>query len=122
MKAAYFLLLFIAATAMGAIVRSYVDEQGRPIDHHVGSYLLKHKMGSTYRVNYNVEMLGNNLIVNMDEVRGVRRVNCDLTNIELVVDFNSVPDAYNFYRSVTSGPDRFVTGGKYNCSEGSLML
>jgi hypothetical protein len=105
---------------MGAIVRSYVDEQGRPIDHHVGSYLVKDKMGSTYRVNYNVEMLGNNLIVNMDEVRGVRRVNCDLTNIELVVDFNSVPDAYNFYRSVTSGPDRFVTGGKYNCSEVQL--
>lgn len=120
MKVAYFLLLLIAATVMGTIVNSYIDEQGRQIDHHVGSYLVKDKMNSMYRVNYNVDMLGNNLIVNIDEVRGVRRVNCDLTNIELVVDFNSVPDAYNFYRSITNGPDRFITGGKYNCSEVQL--
>ena len=117
MKTAYLLLLLITVSVMGAIVNTFVDQQGRQIDHHVGSYLVKDKMNSMYRVNYNVKMLGGNLIVNIDEVRGVRRVNCDITNIELVVDFNSVPDAYNFYRSITNGADRFITGGKYNCSE-----
>jgi hypothetical protein len=61
-------------------------------------------------------MLGGNLILSLDEVKGIRKVQCDITNIELVIDFNSVPDAYSFYKSIADGDQRFVTGGKFNCS------
>jgi hypothetical protein len=63
-------------------------------------------------------MLGGNSIVPLDEVKGIRRVHCDITGIELLIEFNSVPDAYSFYKTVNGGAadQRFVTGGKFNCS------
>jgi len=113
------LTFLLLGTAFSAIIRSYIDEQGRPIDHHVGTYMVRDANNGLYRVKYNVEMLGGNMITNLDEVNGIRRVQCDLTNIEMVVDFNSVPAAYNFYKSVKSddGFEKFLTSGKYNCSE-----
>lgn len=124
--AAFFAFLLLICSAFGTIVKSYIDEQGRPIDHHVGTYLVKDKMQNLYRVKYDVEMLGGNLIINVDEVKGIRKVQCDITNIELMVDFNSVPDAYSFYKTITAGNyERFVSGAEWNCSDvqtGSMML
>lgn len=122
----YLGLLLLLTGTLGTIVGSYEDEKGRQIDHHVGSYLMKDTSGVTYRVTYDVEMLGGNLILNLDQVKGIRKVQCDLTNIDMVVEFNSVPDAYSFYKSITAGAtDRFVTGGNWNCSDvqsGAFML
>ena len=116
----------MAAFAFAAIRRSYIDDKGRQLDQHVGSHLIKDRFGVLYRVKYDVLMLGGNLILNLDQVKGVKKVQCDITNIEMVLDFNSIPDAYNFYKSVySSSSDKFVTGGNWNCSDvqaGSMML
>jgi len=122
----FLVIMLVLATAFGTVIRSYIDEKGQQIDHHVGSYLIKASNGGLYRVQYDMEMLGGNLIMNLDQVKGIRKVQCDLTDIEMVVEFSSVPDAYNFYKDITvSASDRFVTGGNWNCSEvqaGSYML
>ena len=115
---ALLLTLLLLGTTFGAIIRSYIDEKGRQIDHHVGSYMVTDKTGTPYRVTYNVEMLGGDLVTSLDEVAGISKVQCDLNNIEMVVNFNSVPDAYNFYKSVQgNGFDKFLTSGKYTCGE-----
>ncbi len=115
----YLALLLLLGCTFGAVIRSYVDEKGRQIDQHVGSYMVKDQANTLYRVTYDVEMLGGDLVTNMDEVSGIRQVQCDLTNTEMVVNFNSVPDAYSFYKSIKTdgGLDKFLTSGKYNCSE-----
>ncbi len=126
MKTSYLFVLFLFATTFAAVVNTYVDEQGRNIDHHVGTYMVKDVKENLYRVTYDVEMLGGFSIMNIDQVKGVRRVQCDISDIEMVVNFNSVPDAYSFYKTVTaSASDRFVTGSKWNCSDtqsGSFIL
>jgi hypothetical protein len=124
--AAILVIALVLAGTLGAVVNSYVDEKGRQIDHHVGSYVLKDTQGTLYRVTYNVQMLGGDLIFNLDQLRGVQRVQCDSTNIELLVQFWSQADAVSFFKAISNqASDRFVTGTNWNCSDvqaGSLML
>jgi len=119
-------LAFIVSTALGAVVGSYIDENGRQIDHHIGSYLIRDRKQALYRVTYNVEILGGNLIVNLDQQWGVSNVQCDISNIELLVYFSNTNAAVSFYKIMaTPTTDRFVTGTNWNCSnaqEGSMML
>ena len=127
MKIALFLTLtLLTASTLGAIVGSYIDESGRQIDHHVGSYLVRDVSQALYRVKYDVEMLGGNFIVNLDVQQGVAGVQCDISNIELIVTFTNKNDAYAFYRVMSaSSSDRFVTGTRWNCNEaqsGAMML
>lgn len=114
---AIILLLFICYS-LGAIVNSYIDTDGTPIDHHVGSYLIKDNSGTLYRVTYDVDMLGGNLIINLDEKTTIRKVTCDLSNIELVVEFGSQTEATNFFKVMNLKTyTRFVTGTKWNCND-----
>jgi hypothetical protein len=121
-----FLLAFLAAVSFGAIVTSFIDENGTPIDHHVGSYMIKDKQGVLYRVNYDVQMLGGNLIINLDENRRLVRVTCDISNIEMIVEFVNNKEAENFFKVINAqSQTRFVTGSKWNCNDtqdGALML
>ena len=125
--AAYLVLAFILAGTWGAIVGTYIDEVGRQIDHHVGSYLVKDRTMNLYRVTYDVEILGGNLVMNLDSVRGLRNVQCDISNIELLVSFTNNGDALNFYKIMSSSSaDRFITGSMWNCTEdedgGSILM
>ncbi len=127
MKIALFLTLtLLCASTLGAIVGSYIDESGRQIDHHVGSYLIRDTSDTLYRVKYDVEMLGGNIIVNLDALPGISAVQCDISNIELIVTFNNKNDAVSFYRVMSSASsDHFVTGARWNCNEaqdGAMML
>ena len=120
-----FTLALIFTYSLGAIVSSYVDEEGRPIDHHIGSYLVRDKSDTLYRVKYDVQMLGGNLIINLDVQQGVNNVQCDISNIELLVTFDSPAQANSFYRIMNSASsDRFVTGTRWNCKEaqGDAMM
>lgn len=53
---AFIMLMILAVCALGSIVNSYVDTDGTPIDHHVGSYLIKDKNDVLYRVTYDVDV------------------------------------------------------------------
>jgi len=119
MKNVLFLTLVLLSTVtLGAIVSSYIDESGRQIDHHIGSYLMRDSQHTLYKVSYDVEMLGGNLIVNMDVQSGVMNVQCDISNIELVVTFDNRDFANGFYKIMaSSAQDRFVTGTRWNCNE-----
>jgi len=123
---AFIVLALLAVSTMGAIIDSYVDGTGRQIDHHIGSYLIKDQNMNLYRVKYDVEMLGGNLIMNLDQLRGISNVLCDSSNIELLITFTNRNDAINFYKIITTtSTDRFVTGTNWNCKDvqtGSLML
>lgn len=125
-QTAFLLLSFLAAAVFGTIIDSYIDEKGVAIDHHVGSYLVRDKQDSLYRVTYDVHMLGGNVIINLDQQKGINNVQCDISSIELVVTFDNKMDATTFYRVITgSSADRFVTGTNWNCKgtqEGEIML
>lgn len=112
--------------AYGTIVGSYIDEDGRAIDHHVGAYLVRDEQSTLYKVTYDVHMLGGNVIINLDQQRGLRGVQCDISSIELTTIFNNGGDAMSFYRVITgSSADRFVTGTNWNCKntqDGEIML
>ena len=123
---AFIMLMLLAASALGAIVKSYVDPDGTPIDHHLGSYLIKDRNDALYRVTYDVHMLGGNLIINLDERASINKVTCDISNIELVIEFTNPNEAMAFYRTINSqATARFVTGSRWNCSDAqdnSMML
>jgi len=116
MKNILFLALLIS-TAYSAIVRTYVDESGRLIEHHVNSYFAKGADDVMYRITYDAEILGGNFITSLDEVTGIDKVLCDVNDIEMIVEFHSVPEAYALYNKIKDeGYEKFLTSLKYNCS------
>lgn len=63
-------------------------------------------------------MLGGNLIINLDERKSINRVICDISHIELIIEFSNQAEANNFYRVINSqSTARFVTGSRWNCSD-----
>lgn len=123
---AFIVLALLLVNSLGAIVGSYIDENGLPIDHHLGTYLIKDTQGALYKVTYDVEMLGGNLVLNLDQLRPIKNVQCDSNNIELLVDFVNNAEALAFYKIVSVNTNnRFVTGTNWNCKDvqtGALML
>eukprot|EP01022_Parablepharisma_sp_SALTPOND_P019907 TRINITY_DN3488_c0_g1_i1.p1 TRINITY_DN3488_c0_g1~~TRINITY_DN3488_c0_g1_i1.p1 ORF type:complete len:520 (-),score=37.77 TRINITY_DN3488_c0_g1_i1:54-1439(-) len=121
-----FACLLLATSVYGEIVSSYIDEKGRQIDHHLGSYTFKGPNEGLYRVNYDVEMLGGNLVINLDKTQGIKDVVCDITSVELLINFLTKEAALQFYKVISSSAlDRYVTSGKWNCHEvnpSSMML
>lgn len=110
-----FILLFTCA--YGSIVKSYIDENGIPIDHHVGTYLVRDVNQGLYRVTYDVHMLGADLITNLDSRNDIVTVGCDLNNIELTINFRREDQAKQFANSMnTKKINRFVTSTKWSCN------
>jgi len=126
MKISFLPLILLFATAFGAIVKSYIDEQGIPLDHHVGTYLVRDVNQVLYRVTYDVHMLAGELITNLDSLNDLVTVECDLNNIELVTTFRKEDQARLFANSMNIKKiNKFVTSTKWNCNSthpNSLML
>lgn len=111
------LLLFLLSLASASIVKSYIDEEGRPIDHHVGSYLVRDVNQGLYRVTYDVHMLGGEFITNLDSRDDIMKVECDLTNIELTLVFRRPDQARRFADMMNVKKiNKFVTSMKWNCN------
>lgn len=114
-------LIFIAlllTNVLGVLVGSEYDDQGRKIEHHIDSLFVRTVSNDLYKVTYDVEMLGDDLITSLDHVAGINKVMCDLNNIEMLVDFNSATEAYDFYKRIQlKGNTKFLTSLKYNCSD-----
>jgi hypothetical protein len=116
MKNILFLALLISV-AYSAIVKRYVDEQGRPIEQHVDSYLAKGADDVMYRITYDAEILAGNFITSLDDLSGIDKVLCDMNDIEMIIDFHSIPEAYELYNKIKDeGYEKYVTSLKYNCS------
>jgi len=110
-------LLFLFSLTFCAVIDSYIDEKGRTIDHHVGNYIFKANEGSLYEVTYDLEMLGANLIFNLDVVKGLKSLDCDITSVELTLKFDAPNSALDFYKVISSmSKDRYITGLKFNCN------
>eukprot|EP01022_Parablepharisma_sp_SALTPOND_P008126 TRINITY_DN135245_c1_g1_i1.p1 TRINITY_DN135245_c1_g1~~TRINITY_DN135245_c1_g1_i1.p1 ORF type:complete len:515 (+),score=41.80 TRINITY_DN135245_c1_g1_i1:74-1618(+) len=125
-KVALLALIAFVYAVSATIVDSYIDPKGRQIDHHVGSYVFKGPSDSLYKVDYDVEMLGGNLVINLDQTLGIKEVVCDITSIELLIKFEHSNFATQFFKVIsTANKDKYVTGAKWNCGdikEGSAML
>lgn len=126
MKILFLCFILLFSSSLAAIVKSYIDEEGRPIDHHVGTYLVRDVNQGLYRVTYDVEMLGADYIANLDTNANVMRVDCDVSNIELIVSFRDSAQANAFAASMNvPKTNKFVTSSRWNCNntdEGSMML
>lgn len=113
----FLLLTLIVSSVLGAVVDTFVDEDGRIFDHHVGTYLTRSLNNGLYRVTYDMQLLGSNFITNLDEVAGIHKVTCDVNDIEMIIDFNSIPEAYALYQRIKDeGYEKYLTSLKYNCT------
>jgi hypothetical protein len=126
MKISILSLVLLLGIAFGAVVKSYIDEQGIPIDHHVGTYLIRDVNQGLYRVTYDVHMLGGDLITNLDSRNDVVTVDCDLNNIELTISFRMEDQAREFANKMNiKNINKFVTSTRWNCNSTdptSLMI
>lgn len=116
MKNILIFALFLG-TAFSALIRSFVDEQGRTIDQHVDSHLARGPDGGLYRITYDAEILGGNFITSLDSAEGIAKVLCDVNDIEMIIDFHSIPEAYALYNKIKDeGYEKYITSLRHNCT------
>lgn len=110
-------LAFLISTAYTAIVRTFTDEQGRVIEQHADAFLTRGADNVLYRITYDAEIQGGNFITSLDSTTGIDKVLCDMNDIEMIIDFHSVPEAYALYNKIKDeGYEKYITSLKYNCS------
>jgi len=117
-KTLFFFTLLIST--FSAIIRTYIDDKGQDIDHHIDSYFAKGNNGALYRVSYDAEIPRGSFITNLDVLSGINKVTCDMKYNEMVVEFNSVPEAYILYDKLRDeGYRKYIITVKYNCDKNS---
>lgn len=110
-------LVFLISTAYTAVVRTFTDEQGRLIEQHADAFLTRGADNVLYKITYDAEIQGGNFITSLDSITGIDKVLCDVNDIEMIIDFHSVPEAYALYNKIKDeGYEKYVTSLKYNCS------
>ena len=114
------LVCVLLPISFGGITESYISE-GIPLDHHEGAFLTTDSQGAPLKVTYDLHILSEPLIKNLDGEPTVKTVECDMEQISMEIGFSSKSAAAKFYVDISNNfNSTFITGGiKWNCNGGT---